>query len=99
MAWVVECFKSVDKDMSGKLSIDEFNQVFSVMAASGYNVGHFSDCIAEIDKSGDGEINFNEFVGWVKNSKSDTPTLFVTLVDLRRYHLTISFFLLNSGSP
>ena len=73
MAWVVTCFQHVDTDKSGKLTTEEFNQVFNMMKENGYSVGDFGKCIGEIDRSGDGEINFNEFIAWIKNMGLFSP--------------------------
>jgi calcium-dependent protein kinase len=56
---IVKCFKMFDKDKSGKISISEFKAILHEKNAGADNA--WENMIQEIDKNGDGEIEFNEF--------------------------------------
>ena len=59
-----EFFTSLDKDHSGKLSVDEIKKAFGDEASS----EKINSLIKKIDKNGDGEIDYNEFLD-LMNSK------------------------------
>ena len=52
-----ETFCALDKDHSGKLSIDEIKKVFE-----GENDEKIQKMLKSIDKNGDGQIDYNEFL-------------------------------------
>jgi len=53
-------FSSLDRDHSGKLSIRELRDIF-VLSASGDKEQAWLQLMREVDKNGDGEIDFPEF--------------------------------------
>ncbi|XP_032832353.1 calhepatin-like [Petromyzon marinus] len=60
-----KAFKAIDKDQSGKLSAVELQEALK-------SIGHeipldqVKKIVASIDKSGDGQIDINEFIGAFK---------------------------------
>ena len=44
---------------------DAQHRLYEQCKAGGYALAEFGSCYAEVDKSGDGLINFNEFIHWM----------------------------------
>lgn len=65
VAQVAEFFKYYDADRSGALDTTEFPKLHAQLVATGYQLQDCATVTAEIDKSGDGHINFNEFLNWM----------------------------------
>lgn len=65
LAQVHSYFKYYDIENSGQLNKDEFRGVYNYMKESGYDVNSFDAVLNEIDTSGDGLINYNEFIVWM----------------------------------
>ncbi|CAJ1347806.1 unnamed protein product [Effrenium voratum] len=60
-----EAFRIIDKDSSGKISVPELCQVLARHGASrcgGLDEAKCERLVAEFDKNGDGEIDFDEFL-------------------------------------
>lgn len=57
-------FRSFDKDNSGVLDRKEFEQLCKSMEAGGYNLKRLNFRMDALDKNGDGQINFNEFINY-----------------------------------
>lgn len=64
---VSDVFQYYDSDLSGKLDVAQFSETFKYLEESGYNLQGQSEeeILPAIDTSGDGEINFNEFISWM----------------------------------
>ena len=62
-----EVFKYYDEDFSGELNTKEFSGIYKYMKEAGYNLGSLTETgvLKEVDTSGDGEINYNEFITWM----------------------------------
>lgn len=58
-------FQYYDADKSGNLDKKEFEALHKQLMDSGYQLKDCASAISEIDKSGDGEVNFNEFLAWM----------------------------------
>jgi calcium-dependent protein kinase len=52
-------FKTFDRDGSGKISIDEIQQIFSNTTVTDKSI--FENMVKELDQNGDGEISYEEF--------------------------------------
>ena len=64
---VHEYFKYYDTGNLGYLNAEQFEACYQYMLQSGFALKQFSHCVQEIDKDGDGVINYNEFVHWMIN--------------------------------
>ena len=60
-----ELFKYFDEDFSGALHVDEFRQLYDNLLSQGYTLGDFESTLAQVDKTGDGTVSFNEFMAWM----------------------------------
>ena len=61
---VHEYFRYFDVECSGDLDLAEFEQCYQYMVQSGYALKEFSSSLDEIDKDGNGKVNYNEFIAW-----------------------------------
>mmetsp|Transcript_3877 Transcript_3877/g.5942 ORF Transcript_3877/g.5942 Transcript_3877/m.5942 type:complete len:176 (-) Transcript_3877:52-579(-) len=63
----VAYFRYFDKDNSGDISADEFRDLHKDLVKNGYGA-HLSDeesDLTTLDKDGDGQIDFNEYISWL----------------------------------
>lgn len=61
-------FKMLDLDGNGKISKDELKTVLgSDETYQGKEDSFWDEMIAEVDKNGDGEIDYHEFIEMMKN--------------------------------
>ena len=62
-----EVFQYYDEDFSGELDTKEFSGIYKYMKEAGYNLGSLTETgvLKEVDTTGDGEINYNEFITWM----------------------------------
>ena len=58
-------FTYYDTGRVGELNKEQFEALYEQCKAGGYALAEFGSCYAEVDKSGDGLINFNEFIHWM----------------------------------
>ncbi|XP_065843185.1 troponin C, skeletal muscle-like isoform X2 [Oscarella lobularis] len=61
----ISFFKYYDKDMSGELDRKEFEPVFKSLTGAGHQLGSLDDALKTLDKSEDGKISLNEYIGWL----------------------------------
>lgn len=47
------------------IAIVEAEQTFNYLRESGYTLPEFADALSVLDTSGDGKINYNEFICWM----------------------------------
>jgi Ca2+-binding EF-hand superfamily protein len=56
-------FQQYDKDSSGSINVTEFKQLCTDL---GWGVDNISKSLSALDKNGDGVIDFNEFLIWLR---------------------------------
>ena len=59
-------FQKYDTDKSGSIDRVEFGGLHQDMQVRGYTAKAVDECLAEIDEDRDGEIQFNEYINWLK---------------------------------
>lgn len=57
-------FTDLDTDGDHKIELSEFNEALPTMLKWGVQINDIEATFNEIDKDGDGFINFDEFVNW-----------------------------------
>jgi len=64
-------FKHFDKDGSGFLEVSELPKILEEanVDSSNFSAQDFKDWVAEMDADGDGKINYNEFLKFIKDSQ------------------------------
>jgi calmodulin len=63
----IQYFRYFDRDCSGALTSDEFIHLHADLIKNGYGA-YLSDAnadLAKLDSNGDGQVCFNEYVGWL----------------------------------
>jgi len=62
-------FKHFDKDNSGFLEVSELPKILEEanLDSSSFSAQDFKDWVAEMDVDGDGKINYNEFLKFIKD--------------------------------
>jgi len=69
-SYLKTAFNMFDTDNSGKISGDEINKLLSGDEFKDiYTPDQLAEAIAEVDKNGDGEIDFEEFMEMMKSIK------------------------------
>ena len=69
-SYLKTAFNMFDTDGSGKISGDEINKLLSGEEFKDiYTPEQLAEAIAEVDKNGDGEIDFEEFMEMMKSIK------------------------------
>jgi Ca2+-binding EF-hand superfamily protein len=63
MQQAIQYFQRYDKDSSGSINVTEFKQLCTDLQWSTENIGK---SLAALDKNGDGVIDFNEFLIWLR---------------------------------
>ncbi|KAJ8607789.1 hypothetical protein CTAYLR_009238 [Chrysophaeum taylorii] len=58
-------FRECDEAMDGEISAREFTRVHQRLAEVGLVQQGFLTCLKEVDREGDGVIEFNEFAAWI----------------------------------
>ena len=66
---VVEVFQGEDKDKTGNLNEEQFKNVHAKFIELGFVIPEYTAVMSEVDKGGDGSINFNELLAWMSESK------------------------------
>ena len=62
-SYLKNAFRMFDQDGSGKIDASELNRLLSGDEFKGiYTAEQLAEAIAEVDKNGDGEIDFEEFI-------------------------------------
>ena len=64
-------FQIFDPDCSGSITLDEILQVLNVKDSSPEDLKEWHQILAEIDKDGNGEISFDEFVQMMQKLVND----------------------------
>ena len=66
---IIEIFRSYDKENEGSLDRNQFTDVIQILTDEGLlNASkHPARVFDEVDRSGDGQINFNELIAWFIN--------------------------------
>jgi Ca2+-binding EF-hand superfamily protein len=62
----IEMFKSYDKDLSGKISFVEYKSLCAAMGQINQTDRDYYSGLLKLDANKDGQIDFNEFMNWLK---------------------------------
>jgi len=61
-----EVFNSYDPGKSGKLATTDFEQFHADLVKNGMTTKDKDTCLADLDTSGDGAVQFNEYIDWLQ---------------------------------
>eukprot|EP01090_Pellita_catalonica_P012195 TRINITY_DN2593_c0_g1_i2.p1 TRINITY_DN2593_c0_g1~~TRINITY_DN2593_c0_g1_i2.p1 ORF type:complete len:183 (+),score=41.57 TRINITY_DN2593_c0_g1_i2:360-908(+) len=81
MEWVekaVKEFRVFDKDSSGTVTADEFNQLCPKLKAQGLTDKDPDAVLGDLDQDGSGEISFNEYIEWLAREPKQKTVITVT---------------------
>mmetsp|Transcript_5980 Transcript_5980/g.6524 ORF Transcript_5980/g.6524 Transcript_5980/m.6524 type:complete len:158 (-) Transcript_5980:100-573(-) len=62
----IEYFQQYDTDRTGKLGIEEYKKLCFSLGQTFKSEQFYKDGLKALDKNGDGQIDFNEFMDWLK---------------------------------
>lgn len=60
-------FKYFDKDSSGSVNRSEFEKLHADLVKNRFTTHSLEDCLATLDANNDGQVQFNEYMDWLKN--------------------------------
>jgi calcium-binding protein CML len=62
----INYFNHFDADRSGTISADEFGALHADLTRNGFTTQTKEECLAELDRSGDNLISFNEYLDYLE---------------------------------
>jgi Ca2+-binding EF-hand superfamily protein len=65
-----EVFRKIDSNMNGIIDSGEYNSLFKLMKESGLTAKEPANLKMDLDRDGDGQISFNEYINYVLRSES-----------------------------
>lgn len=74
-----ETFQKFDKDGNGTIDMAEWPEMYAEIRASGLTELDEATCLADLDQSRDGRIQFNEFIDWLIRVGSSRLRTFIAV--------------------